>query len=126
MELSEYMGSIDILINPSNSPQETFCMVNIEAMALGIPVVSFGMYGQGEYFSFPGAQDSDKNAMIATELSPTNLSLQTIQLIRNTTLRALISRNAVQTSMRFSPQRSAETFFSAMVHVYNTFVVDAK
>jgi glycosyltransferase involved in cell wall biosynthesis len=40
-----HMAAIDVLINPSHFKSETFCMVNMEAMSLGIPVVSFGLYG---------------------------------------------------------------------------------
>ena len=41
---------MDVVVNPSlRSVAETFCIVNVEAMALGIPVVSFKAGGVGEY-----------------------------------------------------------------------------
>jgi glycosyltransferase involved in cell wall biosynthesis len=41
---------LDILVNPSlRAWSETFCIANVEAMAAGLPVVSFGVGGTGEY-----------------------------------------------------------------------------
>jgi len=49
-KLPSVMRGIDIIINPSQRYEsETFCIANIEAMSLGIPIVSFGVGGTGEY-----------------------------------------------------------------------------
>jgi glycosyltransferase involved in cell wall biosynthesis len=45
-----FLPTLDVLLNPSVTP-ETFCIANIEAMAVGIPVVSFGIGGIGEYLN---------------------------------------------------------------------------
>ena len=127
-ELSGYLAALDIVINPSNSPQETFCMVNIEAMALGIPIVSFGMYGQGEYFSYPGAENavnasnqalSSPNVLVPTELSARSLADATLQYLDNATLRGIVSRNARFVAQRFSPGRSASQFLAAMRGIHH-------
>ena len=45
-----FLPTLDVLLNPSVTP-ETFCIANAEAMAVGVPVVSFGLGGVGEYLN---------------------------------------------------------------------------
>jgi glycosyltransferase involved in cell wall biosynthesis len=57
-DLPKRMEGMSMIVNPSlRAWSETFCIANIEAMSLGIPLVSFGVGGVGEYFraekSFP-------------------------------------------------------------------------
>ena len=40
---------VDVLANPNMNEKETFCIVNIEAMSVGIPVVGFARGGPGDY-----------------------------------------------------------------------------
>lgn len=52
--LAAHLRGVDILVNPSlRAWSETFCIVNIEAMAMEIPVVTFGVGGVGEYLQDP-------------------------------------------------------------------------
>ena len=39
-------AGMDIIITASTNRMETFAVVNIEAMAAGVSIVSFGTYGQ--------------------------------------------------------------------------------
>ena len=49
-EYIKAVSNMSILINPSlRAWSETFCIVNIEVMSLGIPIVTFGVGGIGEY-----------------------------------------------------------------------------
>ena len=49
IELSEHVSQFDIFFNPTTL-KETFCIANIKAMALGIPVISMGLVdGSMEY-----------------------------------------------------------------------------
>ena len=48
-ELGEAYGSMNVLINPSLRSSETFCIVNVEAMSSGTPVISFGAGGVRDY-----------------------------------------------------------------------------
>eukprot|EP00613_Pedinella_sp_CCMP2098_P076076 CAMPEP_0171935822 /NCGR_PEP_ID=MMETSP0993-20121228/33272_1 /TAXON_ID=483369 /ORGANISM="non described non described, Strain CCMP2098" /LENGTH=878 /DNA_ID=CAMNT_0012576839 /DNA_START=263 /DNA_END=2899 /DNA_ORIENTATION=+ len=49
--LAALMNVVDVLVNPSlRAWSETFCIANIEALAAGVPVVSFAVGGVGEYF----------------------------------------------------------------------------
>lgn len=44
------ISSMSLLINPSlRAWSETFCIVNIEVMSMGVPIVTFGVGGIGEY-----------------------------------------------------------------------------
>ena len=44
------LGTVDVLVNPSiRSWSETFCIANIEALAMRIPLITFGIGGVGEY-----------------------------------------------------------------------------
>ena len=44
------LGQFDVIVNPSlRSTSETFCIVNVEAMAVGVPVISFGSGGVMDY-----------------------------------------------------------------------------
>jgi glycosyltransferase involved in cell wall biosynthesis len=44
-ELPTVLAEVDILVNPSMR-SETFCIVNIEAMAMEIPIVTFAVGGK--------------------------------------------------------------------------------
>ena len=50
-KLSRTLKTLDVLINPSLRESETFCIANIEAMASGVPVVTLGSSGVGEYLN---------------------------------------------------------------------------
>ena len=45
-DLVRSLAAMDVLVNPSlRAWSETFCIVNVEAMAMGVPLVSFGVGG---------------------------------------------------------------------------------
>ena len=47
--LNEMYASFDVVVQPAlRAWSETFCIANVEAMAVGRPVVSFGVGGVGE------------------------------------------------------------------------------
>ena len=47
--LPSVVASMDVLVNPSLRDSETFCITNVEAMAAGVPVVTFAAGGVLEY-----------------------------------------------------------------------------
>jgi glycosyltransferase involved in cell wall biosynthesis len=49
------LAALDVLVNPSlRAWSETFCIANIEAMAMSLPVVTFGVGGIGQYTDLEG------------------------------------------------------------------------
>jgi glycosyltransferase involved in cell wall biosynthesis len=56
MDLPHYLADVDIILNPSlRGWSETFCISNIEAMSMGIPLITFGVGGKTlfcSHFSF--------------------------------------------------------------------------
>lgn len=53
-DLPNTLAGIDIMVNPSlRAWSETFCIANLESMAMGIPLVTFAVGGIGEYVSPP-------------------------------------------------------------------------
>ena len=58
------LRTLDVIINPSlRAWSETFCIANIEAMATGIPLVTFGIGGVGEYVYPPLQSDNRSYAL---------------------------------------------------------------
>lgn len=80
-QLPLFLDDIDIIINPSlRGWSETFCIANIEAMAMQIPLVTFAVGGIGEYVYKPKPSDSSRiwsisdNAMIVNKADPKALA----------------------------------------------------
>jgi len=54
VDLPGLLAGVDIVINPSlRAWSETFCIANIEAMSMGVPLVTFAVGGIGEYVQDP-------------------------------------------------------------------------
>ena len=49
--LAGLLPTLDVVLNPSLRSSETFCIANLEAMSSGVPVVSLGVAGIGEYLN---------------------------------------------------------------------------
>ena len=72
-DLPNMLAGVDIMVNPSlRAWSETFCIANIEAMAMGIPLISFSVGGVGEYVNPPEwcqslelHQEADGGAFVA-------------------------------------------------------------
>ena len=55
------LRAIDVLVNPSvRAWSETFCIANIEALAMNIPLVTFGVGGVGEYIDLDFRRENDE------------------------------------------------------------------
>lgn len=102
-DLPEVLSKISILVNPSlRAWSETFCIANIEAMAMRIPIVTFAVGGIGEYIRQPLVSGNKlytvgPNAIILNNASPLAISEAVMVLIRNKTLRLEIGDNAYET-----------------------------
>ena len=91
-----YLLGIDIIVNPSL--RETFCISNLEVMSLNIPLVTFAIWGMGEYIdNCDDCSDIDdysivSNAVIVHKAIPSALANATIMLINNSTLRQQLGK----------------------------------
>ena len=106
------------------SRHETFCIVNIEAMAVGIPIVSHGTYGQGEYFvnyDYTQTAASDRgNSVIVPQPTVESLASAVLMLADNETMRVEIGRNAQRlVNERFQSYQAASRYMSAMVYAHD-------
>ena len=114
-ELTEVLQTIDIVVNPSlRAWSETFCIANIEAMATGIPLVTFGVGGIGEYIEQEADSDDShdsqtslyqivKNAILVNEPSPKAIAAAVMTLADDTDLRIRIG---------LAGRRTVESYFS--------------
>ena len=55
-ELPSALASVAVVVNPSQS--ETFCISNLQVMSMGIPLISFGIEGMGEYINLESPNSS--------------------------------------------------------------------
>eukprot|EP01032_Pedospumella_encystans_P017323 gene17323-19744_t len=61
--LPSLLAGVDIVINPSlRAWSETFCIANIEAMSMGVPLVTFAVGGIGEYVMDPALNNAYRNS----------------------------------------------------------------
>lgn len=66
--LPRALRDVQLVLNPSLwAAAETFCIANIEALALGVPLATFGVGGVGEYFSDAALCARAPNATDATD-----------------------------------------------------------
>ena len=104
-------------MNPSIS--ETFCVANIEAMAVCLPVISHGTYGQGEYFINFDQQTEKGNSVIVSSPTVHSLADAVVMLASNQTLRSIIGKNAQNlVTERFNSHQSASRYISALRYAY--------
>ena len=122
-QLVAALQTIDIVVNPSlRAWSETFCIANIEAMATGIPLVTFGVGGIGEYIEVEeelteGDNDDTtvgvgknntqyqvvKNAVLVNEASPKAIAAAILALEDDVDLRVRIG---------LAGRRTIESYFS--------------
>ncbi|EQC39939.1 hypothetical protein SDRG_02595 [Saprolegnia diclina VS20] len=71
--------------------QETFCIANLEVMAMGLPLVTFGVAGVAEYVRHM------ENAWVVDEISPPALASAIALLVDDPTLRRRLGHGARRT-----------------------------
>eukprot|EP01084_Bolivina_argentea_P008539 15974_1 len=107
-EVAAILKDVHIIVNPSlRAWSETFCIVNIEAMAAGIPVVSFGVGGVMEYL------EDGVNGLLVNEATPYAIAEKVKDLLINETLRSQLGENAARViTDRFSGIQMARRYLS--------------
>jgi len=108
-ELPRTLKGFDVMVNPSlRAWSETFCIANIEAMAMRVPVVTFAVGGIGEYVQQPaddaasaGLFSVSSNAIVVNEATPHAMAAAVEALRDNPALRANLGRAGRETVLRF-------------------------
>ena len=112
-ELPRMLKGIDVIVNPSlRAWSETFCIANIEAMAMRIPLVTFAVGGVGEYVqdpdgyrhSVPTPTDAfsiSPNAIVLNEASPRAMAAAVEALRDQPALRTSLGRAGRDTVLRY-------------------------
>lgn len=131
VDVPHALSGVDVLVNPSlRAWSETYCIANVEAMAMGVPLVTFAAGGVGEYVTPPakmlaskgadrgfapsvdtGSDDDVRNAIVVDDPSPEGLAEGVWALVANATLRQLVGSNARRTVLRhFSEARQMRMY----------------
>jgi glycosyltransferase involved in cell wall biosynthesis len=94
------LAGLDVLVNPSlRAWSETFCIANIEAMSMAVPLVTFAVGGVGEYVEQP-AQDGtgdapfsvSENAVVVHRATPVAIAEAVHHLILHPELRRALGQ----------------------------------
>jgi len=110
-DLPFVLRGMDVLVNPSlRGWSETFCISNIEAMATGIPLITYAVGGIGEYVR-PPAEDTGgqerpmvqvtPNALLVNDASPAAIAQAVDMLYRNITLRKYVGFQGRKTVLSY-------------------------
>jgi len=115
-DLPSLFRSVDVVVNPSvRGWSETFCIANIEAMAMRVPLVTFAAGGVGQYVHDPGvAQEQERtqeqtgdlfrvgsNAVVVQEASPQALAAAVAALLDDGALRERLGAAGRRTVVEF-------------------------
>jgi glycosyltransferase involved in cell wall biosynthesis len=105
--LPRVLRTVDVLVNPSlRAWSETFCIANVEGMASGVPVVSFGVGGTGEYL-----QDGVNSVLVNESTSVQALADAVLTLLRDPQRRRRMGEEARRTVVQhFTVDRQIELY----------------
>ena len=101
--LPSIMATLDVFVNPS-AYQESFCLVNLEAMAAGVPVVAMALQsGALDYFN------TDNSLLVK---DPAELAPAVLRVLEDNTLRLAMVRAGLATSQqsRFEPGTVSKSY----------------
>lgn len=134
-DLPQHLVDLDIVINPSlRGWSETFCISNIEVLAMEIPLVTFAVGGIGEYVANPniksGADNTEvqqqeegwtvvSNAMILHKADPLVISDALFHLIQNPALASRMAINGRQSIISyFTMERQMKQYADLYESIY--------
>jgi len=115
-KVSEYMAASDIFVLPSLF--ETFGIVNLEAMASGLPVVATRVYG------IPEVIKDGENGFLVDPKSPEQLAEKILFLFKNDELREKISENNKEKAKKYSWENivaKLEKIYSEVINENNQY-----
>lgn len=103
MEMSQLLANHDVYLSVSSN--ETFHMSLVEAMAVGMPVVALDSGGNRDYIR------AGKNAFLAKTQKE---FLQGLKVLEHVAIRSRMGHTAQKTVQKYSLERMADGFMSAM------------
>ena len=131
-DLPAVLAGIDIVMNPSlRAWSETFCISNIEAMSMGVPLVTFAVGGIGEYVAAPTHLSADQhregddvdflvsaNAVVVHRAVPEALTRAVLHLLHRPALRRELGAAGRRTVLaRFTVQRQMQQYSDMYQHI---------
>ena len=115
------LENVDVVMQPTLRHQaETYCISNVEAMAAGIPIVTFAVGGQLEYIT------NQTNAIVATTPAPEELAHAAISILRNSSLYITLVRGALRTIVGEANRFSNEAMLNAYHGLYASLLDHSK
>jgi glycosyltransferase involved in cell wall biosynthesis len=97
-DLPGVLAGLDVVVNPG-LVLETFCIANIEAMSMAVPLVTFAVGGVGEYVMRPAQDSTDgapfsvsENAVVVHRVTPDAISEAVRHLIVHPELRRALGQ----------------------------------
>ncbi|KAJ8599305.1 hypothetical protein CTAYLR_008841 [Chrysophaeum taylorii] len=88
-KLAARYASFDVIVNPSlRAWSETFCIANLEALSAGVPLVTFGVGGIGEYLV------PDETGVVVSDPTPQAIADAVAALLDDPSRRATLAANA--------------------------------
>ena len=112
---STFLPSLDVLVNPSLRSSETFCIGNIESMAVGTPIISLGSAGVGAYLN--RKTNGTAGLVVGTNAGEDSDhdGGQWPSLLADLAVSVLRSTVAKRAALRQSSRRVAEAYDSAVM-----------
>jgi glycosyltransferase involved in cell wall biosynthesis len=130
-DLPGVLAGMDIVVNPSlRAWSETFCISNIEAMSMEVPLVTFAVGGIGEYVlqppsSAPASNATadfvvSENALILNTATPSAVASAVLHLAGDKALRRRIGKAGRQTVLRnFATARQMGDYEKLYTHLHS-------
>lgn len=111
-DVASVMAGFDVGVIPSR--QESFGIVGLEFMRMGVPVVSSGVGGMGEYMV------DGENALLMADNTPEGVCRSVEGLIENEELRAKLIEGGKRTSERYGVEKCVRAVEDVYREVLNS------
>jgi glycosyltransferase involved in cell wall biosynthesis len=130
-DLPGVLAGMDVVVNPSlRAWSETFCISNIEAMSMEVPLVTFAVGGIGEYVTQPIAPTvgqnatadfvTSENAVILNVATPSAVASAVLHLAGDKALRRRLGRAGRQTVLQnFATTRQMQDYEKLYMHLHS-------
>jgi glycosyltransferase involved in cell wall biosynthesis len=130
-DLPSVLAGMDVVVNPSlRAWSETFCISNIEAMSMEVPLVTYAVGGIGEYVMQPHSSPAtsnataafvvSENAVVLNRATPGAVASAVLHLAGDKALRRRIGKAGRQTVLRhFATARQMGNYEQLYTHLHS-------